>query len=55
MSVAWGELLPTPCLFEVSWMRSVVQQLNRGVASADLEGFAPVAHGGAEVADQIDR
>ncbi len=55
MSVAWGKLLPTLCLFEVSWVRLVVKQLNRGVASANVKGFAPVAHGGAEMADEIDR
>jgi hypothetical protein len=35
--------------------KPMIQQLNGGIAGSDVEGFAPVSHGGAEVADEIDR
>jgi hypothetical protein len=38
----------------MSATKPVVQQLNGGVAGSDAEGFAPISHGGAEVADEID-
>jgi hypothetical protein len=39
----------------MSASKPMIQKLNRGVTGSDVEGFAPVSHGGAEVADEIDR